>query len=294
MNIEDRVLELNNKGLTQVQIANELGLYQSNVCRILKKYDINNSKVWTEEEELILQENYGVLSLNAIARRLNRPVGGVKSKAYRLGLGRTTDASEYLTLKDLARAFKTDPTHIRKVWVENRGLKVKYKILNQKRKFYQVCLREFWKWAEDNKECLNFSKLEVGLLGDEPAWVAKKRKQDFSRQDRKKHQFWTLEEDKLLKMYWSTDKKCDDIGKILGRSFKAVEKRARKIGLKHKKIEINWREVEVKILIDMKLKGHTDREIAEEIGRTEGNIRWKRSELMKKGLLDWQYRQVSN
>lgn len=294
MNIDERVLELNRKGLTQNQIASQLELYQSNVCRILKRNGITNDKKWTEEEELILQEQYGVIPLYSIAKRLNRPVGGVKTKAYRLNLGRTTEASEYLTIKDLARAFKTDPTHVKKVWVDNRGLKVKYKILNQKRKFYQVCLKDFWVWAKQNKEKLNFSKLEVGILGAEPAWVAEKRKYDFKRQDKKKHQLWTLDEDKLLKMYWCTEKTCNEIGKILGRSCKAVEKRARKIGLKQKKIEIRWTELEVEILINMKLKGYTDRSIAEEIGRSEGNIRWKRTELMKKGLLQWQYRALSS
>lgn len=44
------------------------------------------SNRWREEEIQYLEDNWGVYSIPTIAKKLNRPIGGVKVKAYRMGL----------------------------------------------------------------------------------------------------------------------------------------------------------------------------------------------------------------
>lgn len=96
-------------------------------------------------------------------------------------------------------------------------------------------------------------------------------------------------EDGILKMYWGY-KTADEIGKILGRTKAGVLKRARRLNLKKLVIAIPFKPIEDETLIGMKLKGFKDKDIAEELGRSEESVRFRRQTLINQDKLDWQYR----
>ena len=138
-------------------------------------------KRWTNEERQYLAEQWGILSIPAIARNLNRSVDAVNVQKQRMGLGPALLGSDYIALNQLLIAVcgtNAGGSYKMKSWVENRGFPIHTKRVNQN-SFRVVHLDEFWKWAEQHRSFIDFSKMEPLALGEEPAWVAEQRKKDF-------------------------------------------------------------------------------------------------------------------
>ena len=80
------------------------------------------------------------------------------------------------------------------------GLPVKWHVV-KKNRFRVIDIDAFWKWAEDNKSILDFSRFEKYGLGAEPDWVDVKRKADYKKlQLHGQHNAaWTKTEDDKLR-----------------------------------------------------------------------------------------------
>ncbi|WP_409068886.1 hypothetical protein ACFLKC_14225 [Clostridium caseinilyticum] len=292
--IIDKIKYLYSKGLTQKQVGEKLNINQSKVSYLMKKYNIKaRNSIWTEAEEEYLQRRYGKTTLKRIAKKLGRSENAIEIKACRLGLSSALEATGELTAAEIANVFKIDAHVVVDKWIKDKGLKAQYKAVKYKRKFWRIKIEDFWKWAYGNKEIINFSKLERNILGKEPSWVDLERKKDFKEKPKRQHQFWNELEDRKLKNLWKSSKNIKEIAEILNRSSSSVRHRSKRLGLKpYKKVNIPWTDEEVNTVIKMKKDGALDREIAWELGRSTGNISWKRKELIKQGKLDWQYRRM--
>lgn len=280
MDKEAKVLELNKAGLSQHKIADEIKISKSSVNRILKKNNVK-TRTWTKEEEEYLKNGYGEYSFKGIARRLGRGVNSVKRKAERMGLGPVLEYSECLTAAELGRAFKMSDINVKDSWINKYNLKTSFKVLAKERKFHQINIEEFWKWAKEHKDIIDFSKLDEGYLGEEPEWVIEQRKKDFKRVDRNSHKQWTNDEDKLLQMYWSSGRTCKEIGKILKRSEASIWRRTDVLCLERRQIKIPWSQKEINIITQLRNKGYSYARIGNEIGRSERSVRLKIIELSK-------------
>lgn len=87
---DSKIVELlKNKTLTQSQIANQVGLSVQRISQINAKYNIrqqNAKRPWEANEEDYLVKYVGNLSVNQIARDLNRTKWSVTTKIAALGL----------------------------------------------------------------------------------------------------------------------------------------------------------------------------------------------------------------
>ncbi|EKO1912211.1 hypothetical protein PZQ55_001249 [Clostridium botulinum] len=290
--IIEKIKKLYNKGLTQKQVGETLNINQSKVSYLMKKYNIKSrNSVWSQEEEEYLQRRYGKTTLKRIAKKLGRSENAIEIKAGRLGLSSALEATGELTAAEIAKVFKIDAHVVVDKWIKNKALKAQYKAVRCKRKFWRIKTEDFWKWAKDNKEIINFSKLERNILGKEPSWVDLERKKDFKEKPKRQHQFWNELEDRRLKNMWKSNLSLKEIAERLNRSCSSIRHRSKRLGLvPTRKVNIPWKKEEIETLINMKEKGALDREIAWELGRSTGNISWKRKELIKQGKLNWQYR----
>lgn len=251
----------------------------------------NHGKSWSKEEIDYLEEKYGLTSIPTIAKKLGRTEQAIIIKAKRLGLGGVLDATELLNSSQLAIALNVDKsTTIR--WIKEKGLKASFRKIGLKRRFYLISLENFWKWAEENHKIINWLKFQEGALGKEPLWAKEVRKNFKIEKNATKR--WTEKEDSFLKMYWKEGKSCKEIAKILHRTPVAIKKRTTKLNLEKRNIQIPWKPIEVQTLIEMKLNGALDVEIAEELGRGVECIAWKRKELVKEGKLNWKYDRKKN
>lgn len=61
--------------------------------------------------------------------------------------------------------------------IDTYGMPVKERIVRHCR-FKIIYIDDFWKWAEENKSLLDFSKMQPYCFGAEPDWVKVKREND--------------------------------------------------------------------------------------------------------------------
>ena len=117
-------------------------------------------KKWSKEEEAYLSEFWGIKSRIAIASHLGRTENAIQIRVQRLGLGSFFENGDYVTLNQIYQALRGRNVsgYQKKSWEENRGLPVHIKRLSEKR-VRVVYIDEFWKWADENRSFIDFSKM---------------------------------------------------------------------------------------------------------------------------------------
>lgn len=236
---------------------------------------------WTEAEEKYLESKWGKYSLATIAQKLGRTERAIQKKAYKLRLGPQIDADGELSARALLSALGyldcTDSyADVMRKWQAN-GLTVSCKRYG-KMIYYRIRLDNFWRWAEQHWDMLNFARFEKGALGDEPDWVSAKRSRD-AQAPRNRYAAWTAHEDALLKALLSQQSHTTrELAQIFGRTSTAITERAAALGLKLRPVpEVFtwWTPEQVEELSRMRADGYSYAAIAERIGRSESACRKK-------------------
>lgn len=242
---------------------------------------MGKARNWTADEQSYLQESWGTVSINTIAKNLGRSQTAIKIKANKLGLGPFLDSGDYITVNQLSKAFKGGTnfyTYQLKSWVENRGFPVKYKRVS-KSLFRIIYLDDFWKWAEKNRSFLDFSKLEPLAFGWEPEWVQEQRKKDFQSFSIQRKDRWTSADDDRLRIL--LQKHCysyTEISELLHRSEGAIQRRCMVLGLKERPVKAEpaeWTPEHYSILADGICSGDNYRLLSKKIYKSEKAIRGK-------------------
>lgn len=233
---------------------------------------------WTSQEEYYLQDKWGELSINKLAKDLGRSENAVIVRAQRMGLGAHLHADHRVTANQLILAIyggKQQGGWTINRWIEN-GLPVKkHRVRNSD--FKVLDIDDFWKWAEQHKELMDFSRMEENILGKEPDWVKQKRRIDI------KEKFntspWTDAEDKklvyLLDQYKYT---YDDLCRMMNRTEGAIKRRISTLELTQRPIrnyDRHWTDEETEKLLAMKAKGHCWEEIGRALNRSGSAVRGK-------------------
>lgn len=160
-------------------------------------------------------------------------------------------------------------------WIEN-GLPIKSHLVKNSR-FKVVDIDDFWKWAEQNKDIVNFSLMEENILGAEPEWVKEKRRIDIREKFKKTP--WTEQEDnKLIRLLDEYKYTYNDLCKKLNRTEGAIKRRIITLGLIQRPIrnyDKHWTDKETEKLLTMKAKGHGWEEIGRALERSGSAVRGK-------------------
>lgn len=246
---------------------------------------------WTEEEITILENYWGTKSASFIAKQLNRSVTSIKRMVIRLHLGPWLESGDYITVNQLWKTLGLGKgNYYRQTsWVEKRGFPVKYKKY-ENRNTQVIYLEDFWKWAEQNQDIVNFAKLEPLALGVEPDWVDVKRNQDRLLALNVQSVNWTTYEDnKLVDMLKSYRYTTKQIATSLHRTEQAVSERIRKLGLKYRPLPENrhnvWSSEDTELLLTLlktyssytlianSLPGHSEKGIKSKVYNMFGTSR---------------------
>lgn len=236
------------------------------------------SNRWSEEEIQYLKNNWGVLSIPTISKNLNRPVGGIKVKAYRIGLDQHLYSGGKVTLNLVIKSLGYNSY----TWMTKQFLKYGCPIQNKKvnnKSFKVVDIDEFWNWAKENQDILNFRCFEENSLGLEPEWVKDKRKQDkLNIKKLNKNKLWTSEEEALLiaklKSYRYT---CTDLAKEFNRTEAAILRKISKMKIQYRPVpkndkkinEITWTNKENENFIRLYKSGYSIKEISDTLRKSE-------------------------
>lgn len=237
-----------------------------------------HKKKWTEKEIMYLEESWGTISIKGIAKKLKRSEVAIINKARKLKLGSFVDAGDLISLSQLLIAIGQGNSYS---WIKekyiNNGLPVLNKLIYNK-KVLKVKLEDFWKWAEKNKNIVNFARFEKGALGVEPSWVEEKRKADsINPSKHNSNRTWSNSDDILLiskvKSYKYTYK---DLASEFNRTEAAIKRRLYDLNVAYRPVpldtHIKWTDEENQRMIELHKKGYDNYSIAKELNKTHLTI----------------------
>lgn len=241
-------------------------------------------RTWTKKEYEYLEEEWGKSSIPVIAKKLNRSVNAIRIKANRLRLGAVLESGDYVTLNQLMKALtgRNMDEYKRKSWIENRGMPIHRKKVNQNT-FNVVYIEEFWEWAKKNRSFIDFSKMQPLALGKEPEWVREQRKKDFNACSLQRKDHWTpYEDDRLRHLLKQQKYGYAEIADMLCRSEGAIQRRCIDLGIKDRPVKADthseqavWTDKMYEVLADGIRNGDHYKDIARMIGKSEKAVRGK-------------------
>lgn len=235
-------------------------------------------RIWSEKDINYLEEKWGVVSVDIIAKKLNRTVVSVRKKATSLNLGKWIDNIQYIKFKDLIIALGYSRSGY--CYLKKKLKALDFPILIKKvskMKIEVVDIEEFWKWAEENKSELNFANFKDGALGKEPNWVKEKRKADKMNPAKVKvKKRWTKEEDNLLiAKVKSNTYTYKMLSEDLSRTETAIKRRLMDLNVPYRPIPEGWKpwsEEEENKALTLKEKGYDCFAIGRILGRTQMSV----------------------
>lgn len=240
-----------------------------------------NGKTWTFEEISYLEDNWGKRSTKAIAKKLRRNTNSVRLKAYRSGLGDARFNFDGITMNQLAVALNLHHSTLRN-WEEKYDFPVRVKVFTESMKVKVITYQNFWKWAEFNKEMIDFSRTERGFMGSEPDWVETKRSAD---QIRKMHipqphnTPWSKKEIGLLKGLVETGSTYSEIQRHIQRTEGAIKRKLFELGVKYRPDRLpnhkKYTTEELEYIENAMNEGRSFEEMAEKLNRSALGIRGK-------------------
>lgn len=236
---------------------------------------------WTKEEVQYLTDNYGEKSYQTLSRKLNRSIKAIEIKARRLKLGSFLECGDYITWNQFQGAIgnSTGCGYKTKSWIQDRNFPIHSKKVRNN-SFRIVYIHEFWKWAKDNQDLLDFSKMEENILGVEPDWAKEKRKRDFEKRQKIKQTPWTKDEDERLKYLLKKQKYTYmELSRMMMRTTGAIQRRCCDLNILDRPVKAEnsrkWTESEEEILIELVTKGYEYELISEKIQKSSKAIRGK-------------------
>lgn len=256
-----------------------------------------SKKNWTKEEECYLMDKWGTVSIPSLAKNLGRSVDAVICRRQKLGCGPHLESDHRVSLNQLMLALYGGcemGTYTTSRLVRE-GLPIHWHRTKTDR-FRVVDMEEFWKWAEQNRMILDFSRFEEFSLGKEPVWVKEKRKADFERNQQvgRHNTAWTKSEDEKLKRMLSRHQYgYRELAKELRKTEGAVKRRIIDLQIKDRPVKSKnrmWTEPEIEILCDMVEKGYSWEQIAEKLDRSALATRGKYERLMNPAYMKRYYR----
>ena len=248
------------------------------------------NKTWSPAEEEYIRENWGSYGgVFRIAKALGRSENAVIIHAKRLGLGPYLDEGRYISLFKLLSIIigkRTESGCVSYTYRRLINLGIPFhKIRVVKSLWRMVDLDEFWMWAEDHKEELNFSRFEENSLGAEPEWVKKKRKidQSNSRMTHSGKCRWTELELECLRTMLKNGATYEELSKQLRRTSGAIRRKIYDLYLPHPTgaKQVKWQKAEISELMQMTEEGFNVDYCAVKLNRSPEAVR---------GKIDWMHR----
>lgn len=176
------------------------------------------SRRWTQEEVDFLETHWGTKSLDNLSKCLNRTPIAIETKAYKIGLGGITLATEKVTCNQLATIVNVDRKNIG-IWLKN-GLPHTKRQLRKRHQYY-IAPKDFWKWAKNRKH-IDFTRIERGVLIPEPDWLDAKILEQIDNRPKRLTKRWTKTEELTLMNLMKSGKSYTEISQIMQRSYKGV------------------------------------------------------------------------
>lgn len=168
------------------QIAEKLNRTYKSVQRKAQSEQLTNKiksekNLWSKDELIILERNYEKKGATYVANRLHRSLISVKKKAQSMNLN--CYQTEYLSLRNLASSFQSDPSVIHR-WIRH-GLPCK---TNKRGEITMYWFEQntFWDWAKTHTDLIPWQKYIQYSILPEPEWIKPLIKNKIKTRNRQK------------------------------------------------------------------------------------------------------------
>lgn len=180
---------------------------------------------------MLLEELVGVHPFPTIARRLGRKETAIERKLQELGLLNTKLNGGVLSARDLSKALNLHHRALLRLRKQHKLPLEKHNLRYgiNKNISWHIKPEKFWKWAEKNKDVVNWTRYVPDSIYPEPAWLKDTIYLQKQTIPSKQKTFWTPEEDDKAWNLFYRGETHKEIAKKLGRSMDAVEKRLRRL-----------------------------------------------------------------
>ncbi len=189
-----------------------------------------DTRNWTREEMNYMTYEWGIATVESIARYLGRTPVAVIVKSKRLGLGSPYRKTKF-TSHRLSHLLGIDQHTITDYWVPKCGLKCRRMEMRYKKgKFLQIIdYDNLMEWLQKNQDKWDSRRFKRFALKIEPEWLRQKRILD-SYEPKRKYQKWTRMEDlRLLDLFYKKRKTMKEISLIMERSYNSIDHRLSRI-----------------------------------------------------------------
>ena len=179
-------------------------------------------KKWTKEEEEMLMDNWGKLSIETIAKRINRTVDAVELKGRRLQLGwqmtaySTTEVSNILGIN-----YRTVYNYMKTGIIEAKRDKTKMKR-------YFSTEKQIKKFMREHQDLWDTRKININLYNRKPRWYLEKEKADREKNTKTMKRYSDLEIKIAIDRY-RRGYTYEEIALEVGRTSSSVYKKLRSV-----------------------------------------------------------------
>lgn len=188
---------------------------------------MGSGKNWTIEEMNYLTYQWGITSVNQIAKYLNRTPVAIMVKSKRMHLGSPYKRNNRFSARQVSNLLGVDIHTVTDYWIPKCGLKCRRMMMRNKEiKFLHIIdYDNLMEWLGKNQDKWDSRRLKRFALKLEPEWLRQKRILD-SYEPKRKNQKWTeLEDKRLMDLFYRQGKTIKEITRIMERSFNSIERR---------------------------------------------------------------------
>lgn len=189
---------------------------------------MGRNRGYSKEEKDYIFDNWGNVSLREMAGKMKqRTPKGIVEKAKRLKLRGISKSGESMTISQISKLLGVDRKTIKNKWA-GAGLKVRQRILKNKKIYLLVKYNDLLEWLEKNPSLWDSRKLGFYALSVEPDWLVDKRNRDNNSRDRVYQRYTDKEDDQIWHLYVKGYSPVQ-IAELTGRSKFSVERRLERI-----------------------------------------------------------------
>lgn len=275
---EIKFLEKNISKMSYEDMSKVLERTKQAISQKASKLKLSTRPRWTDEETKTLLELIEEKKIGYIAKKLGRTNEAIIQRLNKLGYSAAYNGDKISFYEIVSQmGFLSAYDYLLKKWT-SMGLKV-YNVYIRNSRVRMVNIDEFWKWAEPNKDKLDFSKLKHNALGYEPTWATEKIKRDHERKiNQKTNLTWTKDEEAMLLNLVKIGKDAIYISKRLNRSQTSINCKLLRMKSMYRANTIEksfWTEEEEIKLEEMIKNGKTYDEVSYELNRSVSACRRK-------------------
>ena len=276
------LIKLGAEGKTPEEIAEHIQRPVKTVQKKARELGVplnGTARHWTVEDIDYLKRSWGREGLKRICNELKRTERAVTTRAYKLGLPPCYLQSEDIPLSEFCRDTGINRFRVLQTLVPKYDFPIKTSKPGKKRLYHYVDIELILPWLESHQDLYDASAFPLFYFGEDPDWLAKKRKADAKLKHETGHEAvpgkfradrWTPEEVAAARDLLRIGLSIEAVAERLGRSVGAVKHKITRESLSYQSPHF-YQGRDFRAIRD-NVESKSDAEIAKQLGRSRQSV----------------------